>query len=382
MQIQSLIHDGGWSASLPTALDSPQTLVLAFGAPSYRDRPAPFAELRAAFPQAVMLGCSTAGEIHAGVLHDDSLSVAVARFTHTALRKVSAPMSGPDESAAVGEHLASLLDGPDLRAVFILSEGLAVNGAQLVAGLTGRLAADVAVSGGLAGDGEAFASTWVLDGAVCRDRHVVAVGLYGEALRIGMGSGGGWADFGPLRVITRARGPVLFELDGQPALDLYKTYLGDLAAGLPATALRYPLSIRGDATDPEPLVRTILGIDEAARSLIFAGDMPQGGIARLMRSNHMRLIDGASEAVRAAVAQVRGNATMPGLIVTVSCVGRRMVLGEQTEEELEAIGTSFPGRHAHVGFYSYGEISRAGGASSRLHNQTMTIAVYTEDGRD
>ena len=172
---------------------------------------------------------------------------------------------------------------------------------------------------------------------------------------------------------------MLYELDGRPALDLYKAYLGDLADRLPASALRFPLSVRQvhEGSGPgEPLVRTILAVDEAQRALIFAGDIPQGGMARLMRVNHLGLIESAGRALSGAVAMAAP--VGPALCLSVSCVGRRLVLGEHCEEELEAARPLMPVGSAHVGFYSYGEISPAGACASRLHNQTLTVSVLWE----
>ena len=170
---------------------------------------------------------------------------------------------------------------------------------------------------------------------------------------------------------------MLFELDGKPALDLYKSYLGERAAGLPGTALLFPLSVRREGDGQGTLVRTILGIDEAQNSLTFAGDMPEGGIARLMRANTDNLIDSAEQAARQATLGM--SEVENALMISVSCVGRRLVLGERTDEEVETVSDSAPQRTGHVGFYSYGEISPAvAGGGSELHNQTMTVTVFSE----
>jgi hypothetical protein len=369
--------NGGWSAPLPEPMDSEQTLVLAFAAPELADDPRPFAELRAAFPRSVVIGCSTSGEIAGAQVNDGSISVAVARFEHTRLRRACTPVVGAADSHAAGVRLAEQLAADDLRAVFVLSDGLGVNGTPLVAGLAEGVGAGVAITGGLAGDGSRFARTWVLAGDRPHSGSICAVGFYGERLRVGHGCDGGWSDFGPERRITRSEGNVLYELDDKPALDLYKTYLGERAQGLPGTALLFPLAVRRDEADCEPLVRTILAIDEDARSLTFAGDLPAGGIARLMRANTDRLIDSAGAAARQALGALP--ADRDALVVSVSCVGRRLVLGERTDEEVETVLEEAPQRCAHVGFYSYGEISPvvAGGASE-LHNQTMTVTAFCE----
>ncbi len=371
----------GWTVPLPMTLDSPQTLVLAFAAPELGAATEPWQQLAAAFPQAIVAGCSTAGEIAGSEVSDNSISVAVARFEHNALRRAWTVVASAQDSAAAGRRLAEQLAAPQggkaLCAVFVLSGGLSVNGTLLVEGLTGQLPPGVTVSGGLAGDGSRFGQTWILDSGPAQLQGACAIGFYGSGLQVGHGSAGGWSDFGPERRITRSEGNVLYELDGKPALALYKSYLGDRAAGLPGTALLFPLAIRRAGHGHETLVRTILGIDEAQQSLTFAGDMPQGAVARLMRANTDNLIKSASSAACAA-AESAGGAEQ-ALVISVSCVGRRLVLGQRTEEEVEMVCEATEGRAAHIGFYSYGEIAPAlpGGASD-LHNQTMTVTVIKE----
>ena len=232
----------------------------------------------------------------------------------------------------------------------------------------------VGVSGGLAGDGSRFQNTSVLSGRAVRSGIVAGVGFYGDAFGVQHGSRGGWDAFGPERVVTRSRGSVLYELDGRPALGLYKTYLGERSQGLPATALLFPLSLRGGHSG-DSLVRTIVSVDEEARSMTFAGDIPEESIVQLMRANFDRLIEGAAAAGRRAKVP-EGAAS---LSVAISCVGRRLVLGERTEEEVDAVVESLPEGAPLVGFYSYGEISPlVPGQCGALHNQTMTLTRYWE----
>jgi hypothetical protein len=369
--------DEGWAVPLPADMDSARTLVLAFAAPEFGADPTPFTQLAAAFPNALIAGCSTSGEIAGTTVRDASVSVAVARFDHSELRRAFTAISNATDSFNAGARLAAELAGPDLRAVFVLSDGLCVNGTPLVEGLRRDLPEDVVITGGLAGDGSRFARTWILDRAQPEANRICAIGFYGAELCVGHGCEGGWSDFGPERRITRSSGNVLYELDGKPALALYKTYLGERAQGLPGTALLFPLSVRRGGESGDVLVRTVLAVDEARQSLTFAGDMPEGAVARLMRANTDKLIGSAGNAARAAAVGVSG--ADDALVVSVSCVGRRLVLGERTEEEVETVQDSAPGRSAHVGFYSYGEISPAvrGGASD-LHNQTMTVTVFSE----
>ncbi len=380
----------GWSAPFPS-LDSERTLVLVFGASSFADGAPgdPIGALRTAYPTAHILGCSTAGEIAGARLSDDGLSVAVMRFAHTRLATVSAPVRSPADSFAAGELIARQLEGgegSDLKGVLVFSDGLKVNGSELVRGLNSVLPQSVVVTGGLAADGDRFKRTWVIRAGAPAEGFVSAVGLYGKRVQIAHGSKGGWDTFGPERTVTRSEGNVLFELDGQPALPLYKQYLGERAAGLPATALLFPLALRSNSEDPKSLVRTILAVNEAEQSMVFAGDIPQGYRARLMRANFDRLIQGAGDSALMTLESNGGQGVPdgaganPSLSIAISCVGRRLVLGERTEEELESALAALPLGTRQVGFYSYGEISPyvSGAGACDLHNQTMTLTTITE----
>jgi hypothetical protein len=381
MQLETLTYapPQGWSMRPFPALDSESTLVLVFAARGFDADAQTLNELRAAYPRSRIVGCSSAGEIAGARVHDGSLSVAVARLEHSSLEIARARVPAAEASHAAGVELARTLARDDLRAVLVLSDGVTVNGSELVRGINGGVGPEVTVTGGMAGDGTRFQSTWVLGPNGPDTGLVTAVGLYGERLRIGHGSRGGWICFGPERLITRSAGNVLYELDGQPALELYRSYLGEMAEGLPATALHFPLAVREKRRDEKVLVRTILGIDEAAHSMTFAGDVREGCHAQLMRANFERLVDGAGEAAVATTRTARaGEELAATLAIAISCVGRRMILGERVEDELEATLAALPKGARQVGFYSYGEIAPYHMGPCDLHNQTMTLTTISE----
>lgn len=359
-------------------LDSAETLVLLFGAPGLIDSPSQLRRISEIYPRAHLVGCSTSGEIFGDKIQDDSLVVGVARFEKSTLRVAAAPI-GTESSYSAGQALGHALKETNLRAVLVFSDGLQVNGSELVRGFNAVLPESVVVTGGLAGDGDRFARTWVIKDREMQAGFVTATGLYGDALRIGHGSKGGWDVFGVERTVTRAEANVLFELDGTPALSLYKAYLGDRASGLPATGLLFPLALRDPANAEKRLVRTILAIDEANQSLTFAGDIPLGFYAQLMCANFDRLIEGAGDAALAAAATTTANpAPENTLAIAISCVGRRLVLGEHCEEEIEATLKVLGPNTQQIGFYSYGEISPYASGHCDLHNQTMTLTTIAE----
>jgi len=365
---------GVWTGEFPD-LDSEQTLVLVFGASSYGERPELFAQLAQAYPRSHLIGCSTAGEIDQTRIWDESLTVAIVRFDKTRVRRARAVLEDAAGSFEAGGAIADELRSPELRAAFVLSKGTDVNGSELVRGLVARLPEQVVVTGGLAGDGARFGRTWVMTNGYVGSSSVVAIGLYGDAVRVSHGSKGGWDTFGPERVVTSAKGNVLYALDGRPALALYKEYLGERAGGLPGSALLFPLALRSTTEDGNSVVRTVLGVDEAMQSMTFAGDIPTGWYAKLMRANFDRLILGAQAAGGAAMGAAHTGST---LCVAISCVGRRLVLGERSEEEIEATLDMLPEGTKQIGFYSYGELSPHATGRCDLHNQTMTLTVMSE----
>lgn len=368
-------RSSGWSGPFP-GLDSASTLVIVFAGPAFMDDPAALRQLATAYPTSVVVGCSTAGEIHGQRVDDDSLSVGIIRFLHTRLSVGYAPVRGPEDSFRAGELAATQVQGPDLRAALVFSDGLKVNGSSLVRGINSVLGDKGQVSGGLAGDGESFKRTWILRNGQPVESMVAVVGLHGDRVRVTHGSRGGWDVFGPTRLVTRSSGSVLYELDGSPALPLYKQYLGDRAAGLPATALLFPLELRASASDANPLVRTVLAVNEAEGSMTFAGDLPEGSFVRLMHANFDRLVMAAGESARTATTP--SDAEHPGLTIAISCVGRRLILGAHVEEELEAVSEAMAGHDQLIGFYSYGEISSLASGGCDLHNQTMTVTTLRE----
>jgi hypothetical protein len=359
----------------PLVPDQKSQVVLLFGARAALGEPARLQELKKTYPNAILFGCSTAGEICDTKVFDDTLIITAVEFERTRVVPAYAPINDADDSRVVGQTIGRKFNKEGLRHVFILSDGLGVNGSELVKGLSEALPGGVSITGGLSGDGANFQETHVLsaDGSPVKGM-VAALGLYGDKLRVGYASLGGWDPFGPERIITRSQGNVLYELDGTSALALYKRYLGDHAKDLPSAGLLFPLSLR-EREGETPVVRTILGIDEKEGSITFAGNMTQGTVARFMKANFDRLIDGASGAAKASALDGGG----PELAILISCIGRKLILKQRIEEEVESVRAVLGPRPSLAGFYSYGEISPfTPGAKCELHNQTMTITTFLE----
>lgn len=376
----------GWTPTTPELSLESAELVLVFGAIALLREPELVEPIRRFYPAAHILGCSTAGEICGPQVSDDSLVVTAIHFEHTQFRAAQVSLAETPDSFEAGESIAQKLLQPvhntatgaedKLAHVLLLSDGLKVNGSKFVSGMMKHMPAGITMTGGLAGGGSHLGETLVFRDNVPGPDTIAAVGLYGSRLKVGYGSLGGWDPFGPERLITKSKGNILYELDGQSALELYKRYLGEYAKGLPATGLFFPLSIRSHPGEP-PVVRAFLAVDEKTQSLTFSGDIPEGAYARLMKGNFDRLIEGAACAARTSYQAI--GSVAPDLAILISCVGRKLVLKQRIEEEVEAVRDILGGHTVMTGFYSHGEISPfAPGARCELHNQTMSITTLSE----
>ncbi|MBI3760009.1 MAG: FIST C-terminal domain-containing protein [Deltaproteobacteria bacterium] len=378
MQTAQFILRAPWA---PAALDGAQgfgaDLLWVFGAVELLEDTALFRLLDEAFPGVPRVGCSTAGEISNKGIDDRSVVVTAIRVADGGLRVVATAFNGLADSRAAGQRLGHSLASPTLHNVVTFGQGVDINGSAFIDGLTSVTGPNVRISGGLAADGGRFSKTLVVSPAGAFPNQAVAVGISNPRLQVGHGSFGGWTPFGPVRTITRCDENLLYELDGEPALDIYRRYLGEYANGLPASGLLFPFAIVGADRSQQGLVRTILGIEETTGCLKLAGDVCQGGHLQLMHAGADALIDGAEQAAQAAMAMQ--DHREEGLALLVSCVGRKIMMGDRTEEEIEAVADVLGHKMTLAGFYSNGEISPfPPDQRCRLHNQTMTITCLRE----
>jgi hypothetical protein len=334
-------------------------------------------KLRDHFPAAKIVASSTAGEITGRESLENAALVIALKLEQTPFKVVYQNISTAKDSHDLGIVLARQLAAEDLSYVMIISDGHDVNGSDLLNGIKSQLGETLAMSGGMAGDGNLFSSTLVgVDGDI-KNGHVALIGFYGDALRVCFDVQRGFNYFGPERKVTRSNKNVLYDIDGTNALELYKKYLGEYAAELPSSALLFPVAILND--NDEPLVRTILSINEADGSMVFAGNMPEGVAIRFMRSNLDQLIQKAEDASRLVTDCIEE----PDLMLVMNCVGRKIILGQRRGEEIEALTKSVSKETVIAGFYTYGEFSswEKPEKTCDLHNQTVVVTALKEDIR-
>ena len=365
---------GSWNyLSESITLNNP--LVLILGNRFLLEKEGVYEEVRDLFPSGHLVFGSSSGEIVAGAVNDNHITITAIEFEKSSfeiqtfnIHKVE------DDSEKAGVAIVNKLTPEGLKHIFVLSEGSFVNGSALTKGMQEALP-NVLITGGLCGDDARFEKTLASYNEAPKEGEIVVIGFYGETFEASFSIYGGWTPFGPERLITKSDGNILYEIDGKPALDLYKTYLGDKAKDLPGSALIYPLNVKSKEND-QSFVRTILNIDEEKNAMILAGDVPEQSKVQLMMTN-MDSIASASET--AALRAMEGRNNPPQLALLISCIGRKLVLDQRIEEEVEEVMSVIGDDVVISGMYSYGEIAPFyGERSCKLHNQTMTITLISE----
>ncbi|MRG94581.1 FIST signal transduction protein [Polyangium spumosum] len=255
--------------------------------------------------------------------------------------------------------------GPKL--LVLLADGL-VNTDRLIQGLQDILGATFPIVGGMAIDDGRFERAYeILDRRVLSG-GAVALGFRGP-VELVAGAKSGWVPIGATHICTRVEnGNVVLEIDGRPALDLYLEYLGPRAGEMPSVSADFPIGIV-DAQEAIALLRSVKGVDEARRALVFGGDIPEGARIRMTRATRDDVIRGANEVGAKLVASM----PEPSLALFFDCGGRKMVLGPRYREELRETFARLEGV-PKVGFYCAGEFSPVDGVTMH-HDETFTMAL-------
>lgn len=333
-------------------------------------------QLRTLFPDGHLVFGSTSGDITAEMVSDNSITVTAIEFEKSTFQiKTSNVLNSDLDSFRTGYDLVSQFSKKNLKLIFVISEGSFINGSELTKGMNDATDNNILITGGLCGDAARFEKTLASYNENPKSGEIVAIGFYGETFEATFSIHGGWTPFGPERIVTKSESNVLFELDNQPALDLYKKYLGEKSKELPGAALLYPLNVKSE-DEKQSFVRTILNIDETQNAMILAGDIPENSRVQLMMTNVDNIASASESAARQAIEHRENKAE---LALLVSCIGRKLVLDQRVEEEIEEVVDVVGNETAICGFYSYGEIAPFNGETNcQLHNQTMTITLISE----
>lgn len=275
-----------------------------------------------------------------------------------------------------GKQLAAKL-APTVQYVHLFSDGITGNGCGILRGIFSVLREDLPIAGGTAGDNGKFERTWQFAGRKVLTDAAVAIGFTGD-FHLGTGVRSGWSPIGLAKKVTRASGNILYELNGEPALQVYERFLGKHAEKLPAVGVEYPLGLVGKCLDNDSgdyyLLRATMSVDRQEGSIRFAGEIPEGAEVHLTCGDNSSILEASSEAARLADEEIGD--IQPRMVFFYSCMARKIILGQRTQEELDRIRRVFGAEVPIIGFYTYGEYCRVGcGSPSLFHNETATVSV-------
>ncbi len=324
----------------------------------------------------ILVGCTTDGEIHDAAVQTGSAVLGGMRSDRVDFSVAVAERVGEDSERA-GRDIALGLPR-SVRYIQLFSDGLTGNGSAMLRGISSVLGGHIPVSGGTAGDLGRFVRTWQFAGRRVMTDAAVAIGFSGD-VRVGTGAGSGWAPIGLAKTVTRAKGNVLYELNGKPALAVYERFLGRHACNLPQVGVEYPLMIVGGHGSPNEdsncmLLRATMSVDRKNGAIVFAGDIAEGATVHLTCGDRDAIQEAAGNAARMALEGL-GDAN-PVMLFCYSCMARKIVLGRHTVEELHRIRATVGKEIPMIGFYTYGEYCRPGAEGpSFLHNETATVSI-------
>ena len=355
-----------------------EPLVLVFGNRFMLQEKNIFNEVRDIFKDGHIVFGSTSGDITSESVSDDSIIITAIEFEKSNFLIKTANVLNSNvqiDSFKTGKELIEQLPKENLKYAFVVADGSYTNGSQLTKGMNAATKDRLLITGALCGDATRFETTLSSYNENPKEGKIVAIGFYGETLEVTFASNGGWISFGPERVVTKSTGNILFELDGKPALDLYKTYLGEKSKELPGAALRYPLKVKSSEGN-KSIARSILNINEEKKSMILAGDILEGSKVQLIMTNVDNIVNAAEIGAVNALELRKNN---PQLAILISSIGRKLVLDQRVEEEVEEVIQVIGEETRICGFYSYGEIAPFDGEMNcQLHNQAMAITLISE----
>lgn len=360
-------------SSIRDALGGDPDLVLLFCAAEYDAREVIAGLYERFAARARIFGCSSCAEINSEEAITGSVTAMGILLGEVEATIVHA-RDGANDSAAVGRALGEALAQLRPGLVLLLVDGIVLNSTPVLEGMQSILGEHVPIAGGVAADALTFTRTEEYVDREVMTGAAVALALSGP-LRIETVVAGGWQAIGDSRVITRAEGSkTIVELDGEPALDVYRRYLGTFGRDLDNAGLEFPIGVIAQPGDEslaeEAFIRAVQGAASDGHGVRVSGDIVEGATVRMMRASGDELIASATRGVDAAARTLRE----PALALFFDCAGRKVVLGTRYQEELASVFAGLPAALPKIGFYTYGELAPRTGKTIH-HDETFTAVL-------
>lgn len=328
------------------------------------------AELGAAFPDALVLGCTVSGAIGGGleVEHQPALSITAASLPGVSLtpfRAGAAPRRWPGEIGVDEDADASFL---------ILSCPLTFPTEDLIDWMDERWPGAVKIgglaSGGMSTGGPATNTLFLGDERF--SGGAIGVALEGD-LHVDTIVAQGCRPVGDPMIVTRAHGNVALELDGERAVAALEQLLASLS-GADRTLARHSLFLGVAMKGGGPLgrgdfvIRNLVGVDTEGGALAVGAPLSTGQIVQF----HLR--DARTAAADLTELLAAHDGIGPEGALLFSCVGRGRMLYGATNHDTAEFRRVF-GDVPLGGFFCNGEIGPVH-RRTFLHGYTSAFALF------
>jgi len=322
-----------------------------------------------------IMGATTDGEIYAnkedGVNEvDGHIICMLIEMNPSSMEMTFIQIDENQDAFSIGEHIGMWAKSSfSTCSIITLTSGLSFDNDAYTQGILSR-EIDY-VFGGASGDGLLLEETTVFSNNMVSNHGVVALALDKSKIDILGSRAFGWKGIGKERIVTKASKNIVYEIDGQPAVDFYKNYLDITADDMPHVGIEYPLEVR--LRNGQVVYRAVLDIDEEHNSLVFAGHVEEKARVRISAPRGRNIIN---EVKTSVVKVLKENPNFePELALLFPCCSRKQVLGHLTSLEIESVYNN--SKVPMIGFFAYGEIGAFPGGYC-FHNETFVTAFLRE----
>lgn len=317
------------------------------------------------YPDAVIAGVTTAGEITGGSLKLNSIVLSFSVFSHTSVKPVVLTCRKGSEIEDGKDLIRLILDtGDQIAGVLLLATPRNVDMTVLFEGMHSR-PIPFPVFGGGAGYYDEAQPALVFSGGDILENGVVAVVFLGDSLQFYASSHLGWQPLTKEMTVTDSDGIQVNTIDNQPAFELYQKYLGIKEEDhFFLNVLEFPFLVERDGLT----VARVPFFKGKNGSIIFTADVNTGEKFRIGYGDPEQIVKNAE------LLQKELHRFKPDVIFIYSCICRRFLMQEDVNLEIrpfESIANT-------VGFFTHGEYLSID-CQIRLLNST-TVAVGMKEG--
>ncbi len=324
-----------------------------------------------------IFGATTSGEFISSEIGEGSIAVMLLDINPAYFKVLffeTADSSALEISKQLGIEGKKIFHNP----AFIIASGwLHTDGEQIVKGIEEGFGREVTIFGGMAGDDLALREPLVFTYSKHSITGLVAILINEDKIDIKGIATCGWKPIGTTKTVTRSSGNIVYTIDDKPALDLVIKYLGlDIDADSDTDVVTnigayYPLQLERE--NAVPVMRTAMLGNKEDRSLICAGNVPQGSKIRFSLPPDFDVIDTVVAECTDLKNEKQNDADA---MIMFSCISRYLSFGVMTSEEIERVIKVWD--VPMIGFFSYGEFGKSKNGKHEFHNNTCCVVVLKE----